>query len=181
MNEKTLRVTRLGLMIALMAVLGWLDRAIPLGTLLGGGLPGVRLGLANTVLLYAVWLMDPGSALLLLAAKVLLSGFLFGSLSAILYSLAGSVLSLAAMTALRRGPAKAWRVILTSVAGAMAHNLGQVLAAAAVTRTPGLLTVYLPPLLGIGAAVGILTGTVAWRVIDLLGVRNGKGGEVEKA
>ena len=100
MSGQTNRIARLSIMIALMLVLGWLDRAIPLGSILGGSLPGVKLGLANTVLLYAVYLMNPGSALLLLTAKVLLSGWLFGSFSAILYSLSGGILSLAAMLAL---------------------------------------------------------------------------------
>lgn len=165
MSGQTNRIARLSIMIALMLVLGWLDRAIPLGSILGGSLPGVKLGLANTVLLYAVYLMNPGSALLLLTAKVLLSGWLFGSFSAILYSLSGGILSLAAMLALRGQNPAPGRIILTSVAGAMAHNLGQILMAAAVAGTPGLLTAYLLPLEGIGAAVGCVTGAAAWRVI----------------
>ena len=175
MRPETNRVARFGLLTAMMLILSLLDRAIPLGTLLGGALPGVKLGLANTVLIYAVYWMTPESALLLLAAKILLSGFLFGSLSAILYSLAGGVLSLVAMLLLRGKTMRPGRIILTSVGGAMAHNLGQVLAAAFMLRTPGLLAVYLPPLLLIGAGVGALTGTVAWRVMKAL-----KPGDFEK-
>ena len=175
MRPETKRIARFGLLTAMMLILGLLDRAIPLGSLLGGALPGVKLGLANTVLIYAVYWMTPGSAILLLTAKILLSGFIFGSLSAIIYSLAGGVLSLAVMLVLRGRKTSPGRIILTSVGGAMAHNLGQVLAAALMLRTPGLLTVYLPPLLGIGAGVGALTGTVAWRVMKAL-----KPGDFEK-
>ena len=175
MRPETKRIARFGLLTAMMLILGLLDRAIPLGSLLGGALPGVKLGLANTVLIYAVYWMTPESALLLLAAKILLSGFIFGSLSAILYSLAGGALSLAVMLLLRVKKQSPGRIILTSVGGAMAHNLGQVLAASLILRTPGLLAVYLPPLLGIGAGVGALTGTVAWRVMKAL-----KPGEFEK-
>ncbi len=220
MNTATLKVARFGLLTALALVLGLLDRAIPLTALLGGAAPGIKLGLANTVLLYAVYLMNWQSAVFLMLVKVLLSGFLFGSLSAILYSLSGGALSLLVMLAVRRKPAtgaltaaifaaaadvflliqnpqprgqRLWCVILiaagclacllvffairkgiirdvvgTSVAGAVAHNIGQVLVASAILRTPQLLTVYLPILLGTGAAVGCLTGIVADRVFRAL-------------
>ncbi len=213
-------VARFGLLTALALVLGLLDRAIPLTALLGGAAPGIKLGLANTVLLYAVYLMDWQSAAFLMLVKVLLSGFLFGSLTAILYSLSGGILSLLVMLAVRKRPAagaltagllaaaadaallirnpqlrgqRLWCVILiaaaciacfiagaairkgkirgvpgTSIAGAIAHNVGQVLTASAVLGTPQLLTTYLPVLVGVGAAVGALTGIVAERVMHAL-------------
>ena len=104
MNTATQRVARFGLLTALALVLGLLDRAIPLTALLGGAAPGIKLGLANTVLLYAVYLMDWHSAIFLMLTKVILSGFLFGSLTAILYSLSGGILSLLVMLAIRRRP-----------------------------------------------------------------------------
>ena len=220
MNRRTQMVARFGLLTALALVLGLLDRAIPLTALLGGTAPGIKLGLANTVLLYAVYLMDWQSAVFLMLVKVLLSGFLFGSLTAILYSLSGGVLSLLVMLAVRKRPAagalaagllaaaadaallirnpqprgqRLWCVILiaaaciacfitgaairkgkirgvpgTSIAGAIAHNIGQVLTASAVLGTPQLLTTYLPVLAGVGAAVGALTGIVAERVMYAL-------------
>ena len=183
-------------------------------------IPGIKLGLANTVLLYAVYLMNWQSCVLLMLTKVVLSGFLFGSLTAILYSLSGGVLSLAVMLLVRRKPAagalaagilalaadtwlliqnprptgqRLWAVILiaaafaasvavlilirkgiirgvigTSLAGAIAHNVGQVLMACAVLHTPQLLITYLPFLIGIGAAVGCLTGVVTERVLKVL-------------
>ncbi len=220
MNQATQRVARFGLLTALALVLGLADRAIPLTALLGGAAPGIKLGLANTVLLYAVYMMDWKSAVLLMLTKVALSGFLFGSLTAILYSLSGGVLSLAAMLLFRKRPDRGalaasllslaavtamaargpnlrgqrlWVASLigaaclicllfalairkgkirgipgTSVAGAVAHNIGQVLAASAVLRTPLLLSTYLPVLIGVGALVGGLTGIVAERVFRAL-------------
>ena len=220
MNTATQRVARFGLLTALALVLGLLDRAIPLTALLGGAAPGIKLGLANTVLLYAVYLMNWQSAVFLMLTKVVLSGFLFGSMTAILYSLSGGILSLLVMLLIRKKPAlgamtaallaaaaeiillvqnphprgqRLWCVILigiacaaciaawiairngkirgvpgTSIAGAMAHNIGQVLMASAVLRTPQLLTTYLPVLIGVGAAVGSLTGIVAERVFHAL-------------
>lgn len=220
MNATTQKITRFGLLTALALVLGLMDRAIPLTALLGGAAPGIKLGLANTVLLYAVYLMDGWSALLLMLVKVVLSGLIYGSLTAILYSLAGGILSLAVMLAVRRRAREAslaafvlaaacdayllyrnphpkgqmlLAVILiaagaaaclaawilnrmgkirdipgTSVAGAIAHNAGQVLVAAVLLRTPALLTVYLPVLAGVGAVVGSLTGIIAERVFRAL-------------
>lgn len=220
MKSKAQIVARFGLLAALSLVLGYFDRAIPITWLLGGAVPGIKLGLANTVLLYAVYLMDWRSSVALMLTKVFLSGFLFGSMSAILYSLSGGVLSLvvmllvrknaragaltiAALTALsdiwllyrnprpggqmllcvvlialacvasvaafvviRRHPE--WGVLGVSLAGAVAHNVGQILMASRVLRTPQLLYTYLPVLVGVGAVVGTLTGLVAQRVFRAL-------------
>ena len=222
MKSKAQTVARFGLLTALSLVLGWLDRAIPLTWFLSGAVPGIKLGLANTVLLYAVYLMDWRGCVLLMLAKVFLSGFLFGSMSAIIYSLAGGALSLAVMLLVRRNASVGalaiallaaasdamilartrapkgqmlWCVILialacaaaaaafvvirrqpeygvlgTSLAGAVAHNIGQILAASLMLRTPQLMFTYLPVLVGIGAVVGCLTGVVARRVFRALRV-----------
>ena len=220
MNTKAKKVAQFGLLVALSLVLGYFDRAVPLSALLGGAIPGMKLGLANTVLLYAIYLMDWKSSLLLMMAKVVLSGFMFGSLNAMLYSLAGGLLSMGVMLLVRKRPAQGalgialvcavceamlisrvkklwsplfWCAVLigaaliaaliaffvirkhpefgvlgTSLAGAVAHNLGQVLVAALMLRTPQLLYTYLPILAGIGAAVGSLTGLIAQRVFHAL-------------
>ena len=224
MNSNASKVARFGMLTALALVLGWLDRAIPVTWFLSGAVPGIKLGLANTVLLYAVYLMDWKGCVLLMLAKVFLSGFRFGSMSAILYSLSGGALSLAVMLLVRHRPRLGalviallaaasdvmllvrnshprgqllWCMILiamaclaavaafviigrrpeygvlgTSLAGAVAHNIGQILAASAMLRTPQLLYTYLPVLVGIGAVVGCLTGIVAQRVFKALRVGN---------
>ena len=223
MKPATQKIARFGLLTALALVLGLLDRAVPVSALLGGFVPGIKLGLANTVLLYAVYLMDWKSCVLLMLTKVVLSGFLFGSLTAILYSLSGGVLSLAVMLLVRKKPEggalaaallaasadiymlirtpkpsgqrlliivlialafiasaavyaairkeKISGVMGTSLAGAVAHNIGQVLMACAVLHSPQLLTTYLPVLVGIGAAVGCLTGIVTERVMKALRIK----------
>ena len=220
MSPATQKIARFGLLTALALVLGLMDRAIPVSALLGGVLPGIKLGLANTVLLYAVYLMDWKSCVALMLTKVVLSGFLFGSLSAILFSLSGGVLSLLVMLLLRKKPeAGAVATILltaaaeiyllsknrnpqgemlvtviliglafiagivvlilthqgivtpvmgTSLAGAVTHNIGQVLMACLVMNNTRLLISYLPALIGIGAAVGCLTGVVTDRVLTAL-------------
>jgi len=224
LNSNASKVARFGMLTALALVLGWLDRAIPVTWFLSGAVPGIKLGLANTVLLYAVYLMDWKGCVLLMLAKVFLSGFMFGSMSAILYSLSGGALSLAVMLLVRHRPRLGalviallaaasdvmllvrnphprgqllWCMILiamaclaavaafviigrrpeygvlgTSLAGAVAHNIGQILTASAMLRTPQLLYTYLPVLVGIGAVVGCLTGIVAQRVFKALRVGN---------
>lgn len=205
-----------GLLVALMLVLGLLDKSIPITWFLSGAIPGIKLGLANTVLLYAIYLMDWKSGVLLMAAKAVLSGFIYGSVTAVLISLSGGVLSLAVMLLIKRGPGvgalsvsglgaagAVWLlvrgvrlrgdmlwcaillgvacaagvavflfvrrdakngVIATSMIGAVFFNIGQTLMAVAVMRTPQLMYTYLPFLVGMGAAVGSLTGIVARRV-----------------
>ena len=224
MNSTAKNVARFGLLAALSLVLGYFDRAIPVTWFLSGAVPGIKLGLANTVLLYAVYLMDWKYSVLLMLTKVFLSGFMFGSMSAILYSLSGGALSLLTMLLVKRNAKVGalviallalasdafllhrnptphgqmlWCVILialacvaalaafaailrnpacgilgTSLAGAVAHNIGQILAASSVLHTPQLLYTYLPVLVGIGAAVGCLTGFVARRVFRALRMPN---------
>ena len=113
------KVARFGLLVALSLVLGLMDRAIPLTWFLSGAIPGIKLGLANTVLVYAVYLMDWGSCFLLMLAKVVLSGLIFGSLTAILYSLSGGLLSLLVMLLVRRYP-KAGSLCISLLAAASA-------------------------------------------------------------
>ena len=213
-------VARFGLLAALSLVLGYLDRAIPVTWFLSGAVPGIKLGLANTVLLYAVYLMDWKYCVMLMLTKVFLSGFLFGSMSALLYSLSGGALSLVVMLLVRKNTKvgalviaalcfisdafllyrnhsprgqmlwcmilialacaagvgafivirknPAYSVLGTSLAGAVAHNIGQILMASSVLHTPQLLYTYLPVLVGMGAVVGCLTGVVAQRVFRAL-------------
>ena len=203
MNSVAKKVSRFGILTALALILGYLDRAIPLSMILGGAVPGIKLGLANTVLLYAVYLMDWQSSILLMLAKVILSGFLFGSLSAMMYSLAGSAMAVFLLCAAsdvylsaRYGAPRGqvlWCMLLTglagiaslavfflirkkretgvigtSLSGAVAHNIGQILIASWTLRTPQLLTGYLPFLAGIGACVGFLTGLIAQRVFHAM-------------
>ena len=117
---KTKSIARFSLLCAMALVLGYFERFIPVAP----GIPGVKLGLANTVLLYAVYLMGAKSAMLLMLAKVVLSGFLFAGLSGMLYSLAGGLLSLCVMLLLSR--LKDVGIIGVSVGGAVSHNIGQI-------------------------------------------------------
>ncbi len=104
MRRHSRTVALYGLLVALMLVLGLMDKAIPITWFLSGAIPGVKLGLANTVLLYALYLMNRRSAALLMVVKAVLSGFIYGSVTAVFISLSGGVLSLIAMIAIKDRP-----------------------------------------------------------------------------
>ena len=156
------RVALCGLLAALMLALGYVESLFPLS----GAVPGLKLGLSNTVLLYAAYLLPLPTAWLLLALKVLLSTLLYAGASAFWFSLAGGVLSLGTMLLLRR--ARGVSVLGVSIAGALAHNLGQMLVAVAVLGT-GRLWVYFSVLALSAAGTGLLTGIVAKACIAHIG------------
>ena len=146
-------VAKLGLLTAVAIVLGYFEYLLPVT-----GIPGVKLGLANTVLLYALYLIDVPSAILLMFLKVGLSGLLFGGPAAMLYSLAGGVLSLVVMILARKS--KGLSIVGVSVLGAVSHNVAQMAVACFVVETRAILA-YLPILLFAAAVTGTLTGLIA--------------------
>ena len=150
----------MSILLALMLVLGFVESLIPLGV----GVPGIKLGLANGVLLFALYMLGVKEALLLLVLKITVPVlYIPGYLQTILYSMAGSVLSMAAMLLIRR--IKGISILGVSVAGAVMHNVGQVLMAMLILQTKSLLY-YLSVLLVSGIITGILTGTAAKLVIQ---------------
>lgn len=156
------RMALCGLLTALMLVLGYLESRIPLLP----GLPGVKLGLSNAVLLYAVYLLPSPLAFALMLVKVGLSTLLFGNLFALAFSLAGGILSLAGMLLCHR-----WLklgVMGTSVAGAFLHNGGQLLVALTLVGNVSIL--YYGAVLTLAAlGTGALTGLVAGLVLRAVG------------
>lgn len=152
MKAKT--IARFGVLTAAALALGYIEQFIPIT-----GIPGVKLGLSNTVLLYALYMMGARSAALLMVLKVLLSGLLFAGPGAMLYSLAGGCASLAAMLPVKRIFPRVG-VVGVSIAGAVFHNIGQILVASFVVLTRAVFA-YLPVLLISGVIAGLLTGIAA--------------------
>ncbi len=151
MNTRT--VARFGLMTGVMLVLGYVESLLP-----AFGAPGIKLGLSNTVLLYALLLSGPKEAVFLAGMKVLLSGFLFGAPSAMLYSAAGAAVSLLVMVPVSR--LRGVSPVGVSAAGAVFHNIGQCAVAVLFVKVQAVL-VYLPVLLISGVITGIITGITA--------------------
>lgn len=167
-NSDAKRVALCGLLTALMLVLGLVERQFPLTT----AIPGIKLGLANSVLLYAIYMLGVKETLILMLLKALMSWVIYTNLNAMLYSLAGGVLSVASMLLLYR--VKGISAIGVSVVGAVFFNVGQIMMAVLMLRTPGLLFTYLPVLMVSGVITGVLTGVVAQMVMQHLRVLNKK-------
>lgn len=152
------RIALCGLLTTLMLVLGYLESQI----VLVPTLPGVKLGLSNAVLLYAVYLLPPSLTAGLMLVKVLLSALLFGSPFTLAYSLAGGALSVAAMLLMHRFTS--FGVVAVSVVGALLHNVGQVLVSLLMVGNINILY-YLAVLMLVGIGMGVLTGVVAGLVM----------------
>ena len=121
-------------------------------------LPGIKLGLANIVTVFALYQLGAAPALGILVARCLLGSLFAGNASALLFSLMGGVGAMLVMIALRR--VRGLSVYGVSIAGAAAHNIGQIGAAMIVLGGTAVLG-YLPVLLGVSLLTGTLTGFVA--------------------
>lgn len=128
--------------------------------------PGVKLGLANVITLIAMLLLGRREAGLILAVRIVMGSVFAGGFSAFLFSISGGVLAYAVMCiTVTRFPRKMLWVV--SALAAVAHNLGQLLAAIAVTKTAALM-VYAPVLLASGIITGVFTGLVAMYLVRRL-------------
>ena len=157
----TRRMARYALLTALAMVLSWLESLVPVSA----AAPGVKLGLTNLVVIFALYRMGLRAAAAVSLARVGLVSMTFGNAYSFAYSLAGAVLSLAVMAVLKR--TGKFSILGVSIAGGVGHNLGQIAVAMAVLGTARLAW-YLPALLVsgtlAGAAVGAAGGLVAARV-----------------
>ena len=151
--KKTKRLVLLAMLTAVAMVLSYVESLLP-----SVGIPGVKMGLANIAVIFALFRFGWKEATALSLVRVVLVSLLFGSVGAMLYSLAGAVLSLAVMALLRR--IDRFSTVGISVAGGVAHNAGQILMAMLILQTKQLLG-YLPVLAVSGIAGGVLTGLAA--------------------
>lgn len=151
--KKTKRLVLLAMLTAVAMILSYVESLLP-----SVGIPGVKMGLANIAVIFALFRFGWKEAAALSLVRVVLVSLLFGSVGAMLYSLAGAVLSLAVMTLLRR--IDRFSTVGISVAGGVAHNAGQILMAMLILQTKQLLG-YLPVLAVSGIAGGVLTGLAA--------------------
>lgn len=149
-------LTRCAVLTALALALSVAEGLVPLTVLFP--LPGLRLGLANLVTVYALCCMSGREALVILLSRCLLGSLLGGNLMALAFSLTGGLLALGVMALLLR--VSVLSLFGVSIAGAAAHNTGQILAAMVVLGSQAPL-VYLPPLLLCSLVTGAVTGGVS--------------------
>ena len=157
----------LALCLSLALVLSYVESVLPFHS----GIPGAKLGLPNLVTVILLYAGMPAGAFLVAVMRILLSGFLFGNLFAILYSAAGFLLSFAAMILLKKSGL--FGMTGVSVAGGVTHNIGQILVAVFLTNAS--VISYLPFLVAAGTAAGIVIGLLGGIVAGRLpaGFMNG--------
>lgn len=147
----TKKIAYLGLLVALAFVFSYVEFLIPINI----GIPGAKLGLANLVVIVALYTLREREAFLLSMIRILLTGFTFGSLASMMYSFAGGLLSFGVMLIAKK--TKFLSITGVSVLGGVFHNVGQILVAMLVLETSSLIY-YLPVLLIVGTLSGIAIG-----------------------
>ena len=156
------KVALYGVLIALAMVLSYVEMLIPLPV----GIPGVKPGLANLVVFLALYMMTAREALLISMVRILLVSITFGNGSAFLYSMAGGILSFLVMWIFQKKDFLLPSGV--SIAGGIAHNVGQLLMASVILENGAIFT-YMPVLLTAGCItggiIGIIGGQIRSRII----------------
>ena len=155
------RVAYFGVFTALALIFSYVETLIPINF----GIPGVKLGLANLIIVVALYRLPLQEVYLLSIVRILLSGFIFGNYFSILYSLAGGLLSLSVMALLKRR--NSFSVMGISVAGGVFHNVGQMTVAMLVVETFSV-AYYFPVLMIAGLVTGLLIGVLSNEMLKRL-------------
>ncbi|HBN84808.1 MAG TPA: heptaprenyl diphosphate synthase [Clostridiales bacterium] len=143
-----------GILISMAIVISYFERLIPLGMIIP--LPGIKLGLANIVTLFALFYLGFQSAFFVTVIRCVIVSLLFGSLTSLIFSLSGGLLALLVMWLLKFGYDGFFSMIGVSVGGAAAHNTGQIIAASFILKSTVVFG-YLPFLLLSSLITGVLT------------------------
>ncbi len=168
---KAYKISVCAVLTALAMIFSYVEAILPFNF----GIPGVKLGLSNLVVLITLYTIGPSYAFAVNLTRILLSGLLFGGVSAMMYSLAGGMLSFFVMVLLSK--TKLFSPVGISMAGGVMHNVGQLTVAALIIENAKIYF-YLPVLLISGMVTGILLGIGAFLILDRLGVRIERGAEV---
>ena len=156
---KTKKVAMLGLSIALAMIMSYIEALVPLSF----AVPGIKMGLANIVIIFVLYKIGTKEAILVSIIRVILVSLLFSNVMAMWYSLAGATLSLAIMWLLKK--TDKFSVIGVSIAGGIMHNVGQIIMAVIILGAEQI-ALYLPVLMITGTATGVVIGIVAGIVIN---------------
>ena len=152
--SKSKKVATFALCIALAFTLSFLESMMPINI----GIPGVKLGLANSVTLAALYLLGKKEAFAISMVRILLAGLLFSGAFSLVYGFAGGILSYFVMVLAMRS--EKFSPVGVSILGAAVHNTGQIIVAALVMQTARI-AYYLPVLLLSGAVSGALVGILS--------------------
>ena len=153
-DNRTSYVVILGFMLALSLILSYVESLIPFPF----GVPGMKLGLPNMAVVILIYRYGAKEGIVINVLRIILSGFLFGNLFGIMFSISGAFISFICMIIAKKSGLLDMRGV--SVAGGLCHNIAQLLVAAFIVKTSGIMF-YLPVLLVSGAVTGFLNGFIA--------------------
>ncbi|MBQ5357118.1 MAG: Gx transporter family protein [Oscillospiraceae bacterium] len=156
---KTKKVAMLGLTIALAMIMSYIEALVPLSF----AVPGIKMGLANIVIIFVLYKIGTKEAILVSLIRVILVSLLFSNVMAMAYSIAGAVLSLSVMWLLKK--TDRFSFVGVSIAGGIMHNVGQIIMAVILLGTEQI-ALYLPVLIITGTVTGVVIGIVSGLVIN---------------
>ncbi|MDE7476438.1 MAG: Gx transporter family protein [Lachnospiraceae bacterium] len=157
----TRRVAYCAMLTALAMIFGYVEAFIPFGF----GIPGVKLGVANIVIVLALYKLPLYQTAIIQIMRIVLVSFLFGNMSMMIYSLAGGLFSLLVMYVLKK--MNCFSIAGVSIAGGVSHNVGQLAVAVLVVQNLKI-AFYLPVLLIAGIVTGCLIGILAYKMKPVL-------------
>lgn len=160
-TEKMNKITYMGVLTAIALILSYVETLLSFQP----GIPGVKIGFANLAVLICLYLFGWKEAMVLTVVKAVVSGFLFGNLFMIIYSLAGAVVSAFTMIMLKKS--NWFHIPVVSAAGGVMHNMGQLLVALFVVETYSVIY-YMPVLILAGLFTGIVIGMAASLVLPYI-------------
>lgn len=160
-TTRSRRIAYCGLFAALALIFSYIEVLIPFSI----GIPGVKLGIANLVIIVTLYLFDWRYAMGVNLVRVIVAGLLFNGAFGALYSLAGAVLSMTVMALLKK--TGLFSVTGVSIAGGVTHNLGQILVAAFLVSNLRMF-VYFPVLIFSGIVSGAVIGIVSYLILKRL-------------
>lgn len=156
---KSKKVATYGILIALAFLLSYIESIVPVPI----PIPGIKLGLANLVVLTGLYTMGAKEAFVLSILRIILVGFTFGSPSTMMFGLAGGILSWCFMVLFSK--TKLLSLTGVSIVGGLSHNIGQILVAVWVVKNV-MLVYYLPFLLLSGALTGTVIGILGSMIVN---------------
>lgn len=161
------KVSIYGLLTALAFVLNYIEMLIPLSSIMYG----MKIGLANIVVLAAFYLLDYKGAFIISIIRIILAGITFGNMSTLIYSLAGGMLAYTFMALAKKSGL--FGIQGVSIIGGVAHNTGQLIVAVIVLETKGIL-LYAPFLFIVGAVAGLINGIIGGKIVERADVMKGQ-------
>jgi len=164
LDRRTRLVAISAMFAALALIFSYIEVLVPIPL----PIPGIKLGLANLVIIIAIYRMGFRYSFTINMVRIVAAGLLFSGVFGMLYSLAGGILSIIVMYLLYR--TNKFSMVGVSMAGGVCHNLGQLMTAVVLLENTGILS-YFPVLLFSGLITGILIGILAYVIEKRLPAR----------